>query len=132
MKTIYLTKNFLPVVVETTTPGDVYGCPVNGDCRRLTARRFCLAAERLGVTSTFVVGLLDAITGVCVDGHYDGRSIGSWYGLVGLEYMEKTVDPNLLTRKICPECGVVHWASAEWIGGEICVDCSMAFVGGFG
>lgn len=124
MKTIYLSRNFQPIAVSTHKPGDVYRDIVLGECRRLTAKRLCLAGERYGKDSDAFLGLLRAIVDASEGGEYDGRAIESWYGLVGMAAPEKK--PGDLHRVRCPACNAWHWALEEdgalWEGG-VCGIC---------
>lgn len=124
METIYLDRRFHPIIVDAPVPGDVHADPVLGDCRRLTAKRFCLAAERAGKESKLIVGLLRAIDGVAVDGSYDGRPLDSWYGLIGMAAPTR-IPPRLVPVQ-CPECGQSHFSVEErgriWNGG-LCAWC---------
>lgn len=124
MKTIYLTRTFQPVVVTAVVPGDLHADPVHGDCRRLTARRLCLAAERMGKESDAFLALLGAIDDVTERGVYDGREVADWYGLVGLA-APKMRAPELV-KTVCPKCKATHFALEEegglWNGG-VCGEC---------
>ena len=124
MKTIYLSRRLDPVAVDAVNPGDIYSDPVLGDCRRLTARRLCLAADRAGKESVAILGLLAAIGGAVVDGMYDGRAVADWYGLVGVAMPERR--PAALVRVVCPQCKAAHYALDEdgeiW-GGGFCSEC---------
>ena len=110
MKTIYLSRLFTPVIVDTPFPGDVHLDNDKGECRRLTAKRFCLAAERMGRESESIVGLLEAIGGLAENGAYDGRPLDSWYGLVGLP--PALHSPSLVPIQ-CPECNETHFSLKE-------------------
>lgn len=124
MKTIYLTRAFQPLVVDAPAPGDSHRHPDFGDCRRLTASRFCLAAERAGKGSEAILGLLEAVRRVAKDDIYDGRPLESWYGLIGLP-LPPPKEPEYV-RTICPKCGAVHYPLVEdgevWNGGY-CLIC---------
>jgi hypothetical protein len=119
MRIIYLSRCFQPRTVSTPAPGDIYPDPAWGDCKRLTASRFCLAAERLGTDSDAFTGILEALEGAAVNDEYDGRHLDGWRGLVGLPPMERG-----LREIICPECRTVHFALHErgrpWNGGVCC------------
>lgn len=125
MKTIYVSRSFTPCIISAHTPGDAYRDPVLGDCRRLTAKRLCLLAERAGKESDALQGVLNAIVEAAKEGVYDGRDIDSWYGLVG---MGIPCPPNDgMVRVKCPECKAWHWALEEygciWDNG-ICGECA--------
>lgn len=121
MQTIYLSRTFQPVIVSSPHPGDVHADPVLGDCRRLTAKRLCLAAERAGKESVAVLGLLRAICDVAEKDQYDGRAVDDWYGLIGLP-----APVSELIAVVCPRCGINHYAREEkgklWNDG-LCLDC---------
>jgi hypothetical protein len=124
MKAIYLTRTFHPVTVSTHKPGEIYQHPALGECRRVTAQRLCLAANRLGRTSESILGLLRAIGGAAVNGCYDGRTVESWYGLVGL--LPPAEEPDRMVTVQCPTCGITHWALEEKgqvFEGGVCTDC---------
>ena len=135
MKTVYLDRHFRPLCIDLPQPGDVHHDPVLGDCRRVTPSRLCLAAERAGRESDALLSLLRAIGKASVSGSYDGRSLESWYGLVGLEVppppsLETQLDALMETT--CPKCGIVHWCLPEDDGslpdGGVCLDCQPAWV----
>jgi len=121
MNIIYLTRTLSPVSVTCTVPGDTHMHPDYGECRRLTAKRFCLVRTRAGIESDAFQGLLKAVCEHAYDGMYDGRSIEYWYGLVGLDPPE----PEMVKVK-CPECGAIHYALKEngkiWENG-VCGEC---------
>ncbi|MDR1519042.1 MAG: hypothetical protein LBU23_02720 [Planctomycetota bacterium] len=130
MKTVYVNRFFSPVSVEAVRPGDIHDNPVLGVCRRLTARRLALAAERAGRDSEAIQGLLRAIGEAAPDGRYDGRDIADWYGLVGLTPPPPpTIDDDLarLEPINCPGCHVAHWCRREADGSlynrGYCEDC---------
>lgn len=124
MKTIYLTRAFRPLTVSTHKPGDIYRHPDFGECRRVTASRLCLAGERLGIESEAFHGLLKAIVQNAEDDQYDGRSIESWFGLVGVE-PPRPAEPELVWVK-CPECGIVFLCLEEkgrLFDDGVCLSC---------
>ena len=111
MKNVYLDRHFRPLAIDIPQPGDTCHDPVMGVCRRLTPRRLCLAAERLGKDSPAFTSLLDAINEVATpDGSYDGCSLDSWYGLVGLTPPHPD---RRLEWTTCPDCGKNHFALNE-------------------
>lgn len=126
MKTIYLARDFSPLVIDAFVPGDSHADPARGDCRRLTAKRLCLASERMGKKSAAILGLLAALGGVAEKGAYDGRAVEDWYGLLGLAAPAKP-EPRLVPSR-CPRCGVAHYSLEEngelWNGG-VCGDCLL-------
>lgn len=123
MPTIYISRNFDPVTIDAVNPGDAHVDLVRGECRRLTPRRFVLAGERLGIGSEAFLRLVEAIGNSTSNSVYDGRSLESWYGLVGLDYVARKDE---LTRTVCPKCKCFHNVLEEhgrlWNDG-ICVDC---------
>lgn len=119
MKTIYLTRQCQPLVIQAPMPGDSHIDPVRGECRRLTAKRFCLAAERAGKDSDALTRLLDAISEAAENGCYDGRKIRDWYGLVGREMPKENGD---LIFGVCRRCRAKHWYADPALA-EICFDC---------
>lgn len=120
MKIIYISPSFNPLSVSVSIPGDIHIDPVWGECRRLTAKRVCLAAERAGKESDAFLALLAAITGAAEKGAYDGRAVRDWYGLVGLEMPE--VKEGELEYGVCNMCGVGHWYGIIELR-DICFDC---------
>lgn len=128
MKTIYLSRTFQPITITAIHPGETHLDPVWGECRRLTAKRFCLMAERAGKASDAILGLLGAISKAAEEDVYDGRTVGDWYGLVGLPAPEKK--PDELVGVACPECGQRHLALEHggrlWNDG-VCDECWEKF-----
>lgn len=127
MKTIYLNRSFMPVVVKTVVPGDIHIDPVFGDCRRMTAKRFCLASERAGKESDALHELLKAVLEAAENDVYDGRAVKDWFGLVGLSPPEPPPpQPASLEEVICPKCHCHHWTLFEngkvWQNG-VCGRC---------
>ena len=124
MKIIYLSRDLACAVVDTPAPGDVYRDASLGDCRRLTAKRLCLAAERAGRKSIAILGLLRAIDGAAEDGMYDGRAVDDWYGLIGLSPPRRA--PAVLAPVPCSRCGMTHYALDDdgeiWLDG-VCATC---------
>lgn len=120
MKILYVSRRFQVRAVRTSAPGDVHADPAWGECRRLTAKRFCLMAERAGKDSEAVPALLSAILAAAEHGVYDGRAVEDWYGLAGLSPPEEELRPVE-----CPECGAWHFAlhsaGGVWNGGVCCV-----------
>lgn len=123
MQTLYLDRQFSPVAVASANPGDRYHDAARGECRRLTAERLCMAAQRLGNESNALLALLAAIRGASLAGRYDGRSVRDWYGLVGLDYEEARREELAFARRVCPACGRVHYANGEYEGETLCGEC---------
>lgn len=119
MKTIYISRNLQSIAVSSTVPGDTYRHPVMGDCRRMTAKRFCLAAERAGKESDAALRLLAAIGEAAVDGVYDGRAVNDWYGLIGVQ---PPGDSDGMEMGTCVRCGRTHWFAWSELR-DLCFSC---------
>lgn len=121
MKTIYLSRHFLPVVITAHVPGDLHMDFIQGDCRRLTAKRLCLAAERMGKESVAFLALLGAIGEVAENGVYDGRTVADWYGLIGMT--PPACDAENLEYSVCADCGRGYWYGVPEYR-DVCFDCA--------
>ncbi len=120
MKILYINRNFQFATVSTHAPGDIYSHPSWGECRRLTAKRFCLMAERAGKKSDAFQGLLSAICDIAENGVYDGRAVSDWYGLVGLK--EPTIEESTLEYGVCSRCKRGYWYGIPELR-TLCFDC---------
>lgn len=133
MKIIYLSQSFQPVTVNLPAPGDSYRDPVLGDCRRLTASRFCLAAERMGKDSDAFLGLLAAIVEASEKTNEhdqpisNGRTVESWYGMVGLDYGILRELMSTLRKTTCPQCKKTHWCVIDFAGYPKCATCWTSY-----